>query len=89
MTGPYFSAFCLAEAEKEGPKVGFTTPRALGKAVVRNRIKRRMRESVRRHLDQLSPEFSVVFNPRKSVLAAVFTDLEREVERLFSRCKAS
>ena len=89
VTGPYFSAFCLAGNEKDGPRVGFTTPRAVGKAVVRNRIRRRMRESVRRHLDQLGPEFSVVFNPRKSVLTAVFTDLEREVERLFSRCKAS
>ena len=89
MSGPYFAAFCLAGNVADGPKVGFTTPRAIGEAVVRNRIKRRLRESVRLHLDRLGPEYSVVFNPRKSVLSAVFSDLEREVERLFSRCKAS
>jgi ribonuclease P protein component len=69
--------------------VGFTTPRALGRAVVRNRIRRRMRESVRLHLDALHPRFSVVFNPRKTVLHAAFAELEREVEKVFSRCKAS
>ena len=89
VTCPYFAAFCLAGSAEVGPKVGFTTPRALGKAVVRNRIRRRMRESVRLHLDTLSPRFSVVFNPRRAVLTAAFPDLEREVEKVFSRCKAS
>lgn len=48
-----------------------------------------MRESVRLHLDALHPRFSVVFNPRKTVLHAAFAELEREVEKVFSRCKAS
>src|SRR6185295_7884657 len=38
-----------------GPRIGFTVPRALGGAVVRNRIKRRVREAVRLRLDQLNP----------------------------------
>src|SRR4051812_48206874 len=36
---PFFTAFSLRVAEQvEGPKIGFTLPRAIGKAVVRNRI---------------------------------------------------
>jgi ribonuclease P protein component len=69
--------------------VGFTVPRALGKAVVRNRIKRRVREAVRFHLNQLSPAWSIVINPRRTVLDAPLPDLEREVERLFLRCHGS
>ncbi|MGD1069335.1 MAG: ribonuclease P protein component [Bryobacteraceae bacterium] len=85
-TCPFFAAFCLAEPEGAGPRVGFTTPKALGKAVVRNRLKRRVREAVRLELATLSPEWSIVFNPRRKTLDCVFTELQTEVRRLFIRC---
>jgi ribonuclease P protein component len=69
--------------------VGFTTPRALGKAVVRNRIRRRVREAVRLRLEQLNPECAVVINPRRKSLNAPFGDLQKEIEKLFERCNGS
>ena len=66
--------------------MGFTTPRGLGKAVARNRIRRRVREAVRLHLEQLSPEWWIVFNPRRKAMEAPFAELEKEVKRLFQRC---
>jgi len=57
--------------------------------VVRNRIKRRVREAVRLRLDQLSPQCELVINPRRKALDAPFPDLEREVEKLFFRCAGS
>ena len=47
VSGPYFAAFCLRRAAPEGSRIGFTVPRALGGSVVRNRLKRRIREAVR------------------------------------------
>ena len=79
-------AFCARDPQGPGPRIGFTTPRALGKAVVRNRIKRRVREAVRPRLDQLNPQWSIVINPRRKAMEAPFPDLEREVERLFRQC---
>ena len=64
-------------------------PRAIGKAVVRNRIKRRVREAVRLHLDQLSPQWSIVINPRRKAFDAPVAELHREVQRLFLRCSGS
>jgi ribonuclease P protein component len=87
--GPYFLAFCLVRPDDAGPRIGITVPRALGKAVVRNRIKRRIRESARRQLKRLGPQWDVVFNPRRSALDAPAGDLEREVEKVFARCRAS
>jgi ribonuclease P protein component len=88
-SGPFFAAFCVREPDSSGPRIGFTLPRAVGKAVARNRIRRRVREAVRLHLEQLSPEWSIVFNPRRKAMEAPFPDLEREVLRLFHRCSGS
>jgi ribonuclease P protein component len=90
MTSRYFAAFCLRESEPDCvSRFGFTTPRALGKAVKRNRMKRRMRAAVSHHIDVIAGCWSIVFNPRRSVLDAPFDDLCQEVERLFARCKQS
>ena len=88
-SGSLFAAFCVRETEPDGPHIGFTTPRALGKAVVRNRIKRRVREAVRLHLDRLNPQWSIVINPRRKAFDASTEELQREVARLFQRCNGS
>ena len=57
--------------------------------MVRNRIKRRFREAVRLQLDRLSPQWSIVINPRRKAFDAPIAELLREVERLFLRCSGS
>lgn len=91
----FFAAFYVRRPEPEdaprngGPKIGFTVPRSLGGAVVRNRIKRRVREAVRLRLEQLNPEWEIVFNPRRAAMDSPFPELVREVEKLFLRCNGS
>jgi len=69
-----------------GPRFGFTTPRALGKAVVRNRLKRRLREMIRLRLFEFAPEWDIVINPRRAASEATHADLGRELDRLIAQC---
>jgi ribonuclease P protein component len=72
-----------SESGSGGLRVGFTVGRVLGGAVVRNRMKRRLREAVRLNRPVSSMPVDVVINPKKSLLTADFGDLEREITRAF------
>lgn len=80
--GAHLTLFWLAR-EAGGPRVGLTVGRALGGAVERNRIKRRLREAVRLHYATLPPALDLVLNPRKSALRLAFKDLCEDVSRAF------
>jgi ribonuclease P protein component len=86
-TGRYFAAFCLRVERSNGPRLGFTLPRAFGKAVVRNRAKRRLREALRVRLPEVAPEWDIVINPRRPAIAAPVEELRREVDRLVAQCR--
>ena len=73
----------LRNANAEGARIGLTVGKVLGKAVDRNRIKRRMRAAVRRHLPLLSAPVDVVLHPRRTVIDLDFAALEREVASVF------
>ena len=82
----YFAAFCLAgETAAGGPQVGFTTPRGLGKAVFRNRLRRRIREQIRLQWPALGTQWKVVVNPRRAADQATTLQLRLEIGRLFAR----
>ncbi len=89
VTKSNFVAFCLRRPDSEPTRVGFTTPRALGKAVLRNRVRRRIREAVRVNLWRLPDGWSLVFNPRRIAVNRPFSEIVAEVEQVLARCAAS
>ena len=70
------------------PRVGLTVGKVLGKAHERNRIKRRMREALRRHLQLLPPACDMIFHPRRGVLTLEFAKLEAEIVRILEQANA-
>ncbi len=68
-----------------GPRVGLTVGKVIGKAHERNRIKRRMREALRRHLDLLPARSDLILHPRRSVLTIEFAKLEAELVRILTQ----
>ena len=71
-----------------GARVGLTAGKVLGKAHERNRIKRRMREALRRHVDLLPPHSDLILHPRRVVLTMEFTKLEDEIVRILTQARA-
>jgi ribonuclease P protein component len=69
-------------------RVGFTAGKVLGKAHERNRIKRRMREALRRHVDLLPEGCDLILHPRRAVLTLEFAKLEAEIVRILTQGRA-
>jgi len=67
----------------EHNRYGFITSKRLGKAVVRNRVKRRLRESVR--VLPANPGWDVVVSAKGKAAEADFHDLNRAVVQLLGR----
>ncbi|HEU5400394.1 MAG TPA: ribonuclease P protein component [Terriglobales bacterium] len=89
------TAFYLRRDSGDGVspvRVGFTVGKVLGGAVERNRIRRRTREAVRFHLDDLrgiSDSVDIIIHPKKSVLNIDFCVLSEEVGRAFQVVRRS
>jgi ribonuclease P protein component len=75
------------DGDGTGVRIGLTVPKALGGAVVRNRIKRRFRAAFRLHRAEWKPaDWDIVVNPRKAAIAAPFADLERALAKVVEKC---
>ena len=67
------------------PRLGLAVSNSVGKAVVRNRIKRRFRVLGREYGGLIPPECDVVLRAKKSAAEATFSSLEKQARSLFSR----
>ena len=84
----WFLAPRVAEADPVGSaRVGLTAGKVLGKAHERNRIKRRMREALRRHVELLPGNADLILHPRRSVLTMDFAKLEAEIVRILQQAQ--
>jgi ribonuclease P protein component len=69
------------EADGSGLRIGLTVSKALGGAVDRNRMRRRMREAIRMERPMSAPDLDIVINPKRAVLKAEFGAIALEVRR--------
>ena len=66
-------------------RYGFSVSKRVGKAVVRNRVKRLLREILR--LTPLEPGWDIIFIARPATATITYAKLRNSVESLLSRAK--
>jgi ribonuclease P protein component len=64
-------------------RLGLTVPLAVGNAVIRNRVKRRVREAFRLNRAAIPGGWDIVVNPRREVAKVPFPTLVRQLMKLF------
>ena len=75
----------FARTEREETRFGISTSRRLGGAVVRNRIRRRIRESLRSLAPRLAPGYDILLVARPASVTASKADLTATLERLLRK----
>ena len=90
-TTPYFKLFYRKQKAAnmpEGfalPRFGFVASKKVGKAVVRNKSKRRLREIVRLEHAKLSKDFEAVFICYNGLMDAEFGEVQDATQKLFKK----
>lgn len=76
---------CALENGLPHPRFGFSVSSRIGKAAVRNRIKRRLREAMRLRIDQVAPGWDLVFIARQPIRTADYDEMDAACARLLRR----
>jgi len=77
----HFTVFFRANEQPQS-RFGFSIKKALGGAVVRNRIRRRLREMVRCHRLEIPAGWDIVIHPKSTVARAEFATLTADLLRV-------
>jgi len=70
------------ERDEGDPRAAVSVAKAVGKAVVRNKLKRRLREIVRARSAELRVPCDLWLSAKASAADLTFGELEQQVERL-------
>jgi len=84
-TGPLLTLNAVG-SNRRGSRCGFVVGKRIGKAVERNRARRRVREAVRLVFDNIPPGWDLVFVVRSPAVATIeFPHIRAAVEQLLRR----
>ncbi|HZC76530.1 MAG TPA: ribonuclease P protein component [Ktedonobacterales bacterium] len=83
--GTYLTVSYTRQEEPGPARIGFSVSKRVGGAVVRNRVKRRLREAIRPKVTRLAPGWDMLLTARSAAAQAPFAALADEVEALLAR----
>ena len=79
------AAFLLSTGHQSG-RIGITVPRKFGKAVDRNRVKRRLRSAIIECAGDIPAGWDIVLHPRTVGLTIDYGELTATLRKIFAYC---
>jgi len=83
--GGRYIALRVLPRRSGGIRVGFSVSKKVGGAVVRNKVRRRLKECMRAELPAISKNAHLIFIARFAASEAEFSDLKREMHILLKK----
>lgn len=68
-------------------KTGFSVSKKVGKSVIRNKVRRRMKESYRLNSGRIKKGYNIVFISRVKANSASYAEIEKAMLSLFRRAR--
>lgn len=88
-SGEHFSSehlvLYVVSSKTKSIKVGFAVTKKVGHAVVRNKIRRRLREIIRKQLPKLKQNYNIIIVAKENIIEADFEQLCFELNKLFKK----
>lgn len=78
---------CALPNELPYSRFGFAVSRKIGSAVQRNRVRRRLRESIRLMQSRIAPGWDLVFIARPAIARASYHEISATCARLLRRAQ--
>ncbi len=87
--GESYCADCLViyvrKNKNRGLRLGITATKKIGKAVIRNKVKRRIRESFSANADKLPPCYDIIIVARSKAACSSYAELNSAMRYLFHK----
>lgn len=82
-----FVVYMLPNSSIDRFRLGVSVSKKLGNAVVRNRIRRMMKEIVRHQQERVTPQIDLILIARMPVAALSYAEMEQSILHLLKKAK--
>lgn len=83
--GSHTLVLIFSASRRGDKKIGLAVGKKVGNAVMRNRVKRRLREAVTPLLPDIKPGYRLIFIARQAIAQASYQEIESAVRRLLDK----
>jgi ribonuclease P protein component len=84
---PYLVLYSNKTQNQKAPRIGFSVSKKIGNAVVRNKIKRRLRAAVKPFLTDINKEYDIFFIARGKIKGKTYQDVEKSIGTLLKKAR--